>query len=142
MNRINQVLLILHFVGLAMGFAASFANMVMGGLIGKAAPPEKAVLGRFPPIMGLIGRIGLALLWVSGLTLTYTKYGGPESLPFVFVLKLVAVVLLTVAVGTLYVLERKVHRGDLASASRVPVVGMFAMSMALLSVVLAVVTFD
>lgn len=142
MGLLNQVLLILHFVGLAMGFAASFANMTMGGLIAKAPPPEKAVLGRFPPIMSAIGRIGLALLWATGLTLTYTKFGGFEALPRIFFAKLAAVVFLTIAVGSIWSIERKVHRGDMAAASRLPMVGMIATSMALLSVVFAVLTFD
>ena len=51
MSAINQILLILHFLGLTMGFSVTFAGMVMSGLIAKAAPPEKAALGRFPPLM-------------------------------------------------------------------------------------------
>ena len=66
MNTLNQALLILHFIGLAMGFSASFANMAMSGLIARAVPPDKAVLGRFPPIMSRIGTIGLALLCGRG----------------------------------------------------------------------------
>lgn len=142
MSRLDRALLILHFIGLAMGFATSFANMAMGGLIAKAAPSEKVVLGRFPPLMSRIGGVGLVLLWVTGVVLTYTKYGGPESLPWPFVAKLAAVVLLTVAVGSIWALERRAHRGDMAAASRIPMVGMIAMSMALLSVVFAVLTFD
>ena len=72
---LNQALLILHFLGLAMGLSVSFANIVMGGLIARAAPAEKAVLGRFPPVMSRIGRAGLTLLWVSGVILLYTKWG-------------------------------------------------------------------
>jgi len=142
MNRINQSLLILHFVGLAMGFAASFANMTMGALIARAAPAERPVLGRFPPLMSAIGRIGLALLWVTGLVLTYSKYGGLGSLPWPIYLKLAAVVLLTVVVGYIWSLERRIHRGDMAAAARLPVAGMFAMWFALLSLIFAVLTFD
>jgi len=67
MDILNTILLILHFLGLAMGLSVSFSMMVMGGLIKKAAPSEKAVLGRFPPMMSRVGHIGLALLWISGL---------------------------------------------------------------------------
>jgi hypothetical protein len=44
MSNVNLVLVILHFLGLALGFTASFASIVMAGLIAKAAPYEKAVL--------------------------------------------------------------------------------------------------
>ena len=66
MTAVNHLLLILHFLGLALGFSVSFSNMVMGGLISKAVPAEKAVLGKFPPAMSRVGRFGLALLWVTG----------------------------------------------------------------------------
>jgi hypothetical protein len=75
MNRVNQVVLFLHFVGMALGFSVSFGNMVMSSLIAKAAPADKATLGRFPPAMSKLGRIGLALLWVTGGFLVYTRWG-------------------------------------------------------------------
>ena len=50
-------------------------------MISKAAPPERAVLRRFPPRMCPLGWNGLTLLWVTGVALVYTKYGGFEALP-------------------------------------------------------------
>ena len=94
MSTLNQVLLFLHFVGLALGFSVSFANMVMGGLLSRAAPADRAVLSRFPPIMSRLGKIGLALLWVTGGVLVYTKWGGFAAFPWQFYVKLAAVVLL------------------------------------------------
>ncbi len=55
MIRFHQVLLISHFVGLAMGLSVSFSNLVMSRLIARAPVAEKAVLGRFPPVMSRIG---------------------------------------------------------------------------------------
>jgi hypothetical protein len=76
MHAFVQILLILHFLGLAMGFSTNFASFVMLGLIAKAAPQERAVLGRFPPIMSRVGEIGLALLWATGLLLVWAQWGG------------------------------------------------------------------
>mgnify|MGYP001379940504 CR=1 FL=1 len=45
MNRFNQLLLFLHFLGLALGFSASFASMVMGSLIGCPGTPYAAWCG-------------------------------------------------------------------------------------------------
>ena len=84
MKGLNQVLLILHFLGLAMGLSVSIANTVMSILIAKAARPEKAILGRFPPVMSRIGKIGLSTLWVTGLILVYTKWGGFANLTWPF----------------------------------------------------------
>jgi hypothetical protein len=71
-----HVLLFFHFLGLALGFTVGFSNIVMSRLIAAADPTEKAVLGRFPPAVSQLGRVGLALLWLTGLTMVYTRYGG------------------------------------------------------------------
>lgn len=141
MNRFHQVLLILHFVGLAMGLSVSFANLVMSRLIAKAPIPEKAVLGRFPPIMSRIGTIGLTLLWVTGLTMVYTRWGGFATLPWQFHVKLTAVVLLTITVGYIHRQQRRMQRGEAAAAARIEVAGKIATAFALTALVFAVLTF-
>jgi len=142
MNELNQVLLFLHFLGLAMGFSASFGNAAMGGLIEKAAPAEKPVLARFPPVIARIGRYGLALLWSSGLILVYTKWGGMGSLPWQFHAKLALVVLLTATVEYIHALMRRGQKGDTSVAPTITMFGKAAMALALLTVVFAVLTFD
>ena len=82
--------MVLHFLGLALGLSTGFANMVMAGLIAKAAPQDKAVLGRFPPAMAKVGAIGLALLWISGISIVMTRYGSFAILPRPFIVKLIA----------------------------------------------------
>lgn len=142
MSVLNSVLLILHFIGLTMGLAVSFSNMVMGGLIAKASPPEKAVLGRFPLAMTMVGKIGLTLLWVSGLTLVFTKYGGFGGVPGLFHAKLALVFVLTVLVGIITSLEKRVRRGDLSVLPRIEALGKAAGGTAFLIIILAVLTFD
>jgi hypothetical protein len=142
MSELNQILLILHFLGLAMGLAVSFSGMVMQGLIDRAAPAEKTVLARFPPAMSRVGDIGLVLLWVSGLTLVFTKWGGFGVMPWTFHVKLTAVVILTALVGFIHSLMRKARNGDAAAAARIKSVGRVAFLFALTAVIFAVLTFD
>jgi hypothetical protein len=142
MTAFNQTLLILHFLGLAMGLSVSIGNIVMLNLISKAAPPEKAILGRFPPAISRVGRVGLALLWATGLTMAYTKWNGIGSMPWTFHVKLAAVVLLTVLVAYITSLERRVQRGDTAAAAQIQTVGKLTTLSALVAVVFAVLTFD
>ena len=142
MIPILQVLLFLHFLGLALGFAVSFANMVMGRLIAKAAPAEKPVLGRFPPAMSKLGRIGLILLWVTGVALVYLKWGGFAALSWEFYVKLAAVVLLTITTEYIHWLERLVHKGNLAALARIEAAGKVAMMLALVAVAFAVLVFN
>jgi uncharacterized membrane protein len=141
----HQILLILHFIGLAMGFSVSFANMVMGGLAAKSAPADQAVLARFPPAMSRVGDVGLILLWATGLTLLFTYWGGTDAfsvLPWQFHVKLTGVVILTGLVGYVHSLMRKARMGDAAAARTIPTVGKIAFVVALTIVVMAVWTFN
>jgi predicted ferric reductase len=142
MNELNQALLILHFIGLAMGLAVPFSNMALQGLVAKASPPERAVLARFSPAMSRVGDIGLVLLWVTGLLLVFTKWGGFGVLPWQFHVKITAVVILTGLVGYIHTLMRKARAGDTAAAARVPAIGRLAFLAGLTAVVFAVLTFD
>ena len=142
MNALNEVLLILHFVGLAMGLAVPFSSIVMQGLVAKAAPPERPVLMRFPPAMSRVGDIGLTLLLVTGVAMVFTKYGGFAIMPWQFHVKLTAVALLIALVGYIHVLQGKARKGDAAAAARIPIVGRVTFLLALTAVVFAVLTFD
>jgi hypothetical protein len=46
MIELNQVLLILHLLGMSMGLAVSFSSIVVQGLAAKASAQEKPVLAR------------------------------------------------------------------------------------------------
>lgn len=141
MNLVNQFLVFLHFLGLALGFSVSFGNMVMGGLIARASPPEKAVLGRFPPAVSRLGRIGLVLLWTTGVILVYTRWNGFGTLGWSFYVKLAAVVLLTVTAEYIHYLERRLGRGDVAALARIESFGKVATVLALIALFFAVLTF-
>lgn len=143
MRIFSQLVLILHFVGLALGMSVSAANIVMLGVMSKAAPGERAVLARFPPAMSRVGQIGLVIMWATGITMVYTRWSGLAGMPWVFHAKLAAVLLLTVlAFYVLPRLERRVRNGDAAAAARMPVVGKVATVCGLAAVILAVLTFD
>ena len=138
----NHVLLILHFVGLILGTSVSVGSIVMAGLIGRATPEERPVLGRFMPAISKVGRAGLLLLWVTGFTMAYTKWSGIASMPPTFHVKLTAVVLLTLVVGYIAVLECRVAAGDRAAAARIQVYGRLAAVLVLTIITFAVLTFD
>lgn len=138
---LDHFLVIVHFVGLAMGLGSGFAQMVMAGLIAKASPQEKAVLGRFPPAMGKIGVIGLALLWITGIGIVQTRYGTFSILPRTFVYKLIAVLLLTLAVLAIQVLQRRMQKGDASAMAKMQLLGRLTGPLALIAIIFAVITF-
>jgi hypothetical protein len=140
--ELNQILLILHLLGMSMGLAVSFSSMVMQGLIAKASASEGSVLARFMPLMTRVGDVGLALLWTTGLAMVFTKWNGFAALPWQFHVKLTAVVILTLLVGYIHMLMPKARTGDTAAAARIPIVGRVAFLAALTAVIFAVLTFD
>lgn len=142
MPDFNQLLLFLHFLGLTLGMASAWGNLVMGTLIEGAPAAERPILARFPPVMSKVGGGGLLLLWVTGLVLVFTKWNGFAGLPWQFHVKLTLVVLLTGAIGMIHALMAKARRGDMAAAARIPTVGLVATTLSVLVVLFAVLSFD
>ena len=138
---LDYTLMVVHFLGLAVGLSTGFANMVMAGLIAKAAPQEKAVLGRFPPAMARVGAIGLAMLWASGIAIVLTRYGTFAILPRPFIVKLAAVVVLTLIVGYIHVLMPRAQRGNAAAMARIQLLGKITGPLAIIAIIFAVITF-
>ena len=139
---LDNVLVVLHFVGLGMGMSVGFANMVMAGVIGKASPAEKGVLGRFPPAMSKIGLAGLALMWISGISIVMVRYGRFDILPRTFVYKLIAVVLLTLSVAYIELLFARVKKGDTSALATIQLLGRFTGIFSLAAIIFAVITFS
>jgi hypothetical protein len=139
---LNKILLMTHFIGLAMGLAVPFANIALMTVMAKAQPAEKMVLGRFPLAMSKVGKIGLLILWTTGITMVFTRWSGFETLPKTFMYKLTAVVLLTITVGYISILERRIKKGDAAALVRVQLVGKIAFLFGVAAVVFAVITFN
>lgn len=142
MRALSYTVLILHFLGVALGLSVSAANIVMVGVMNKAAPGERPVLARFLPAMSRVGQFGLALLWLTGLLMLYTRWNGFTGMPWTFHVKLTAVVVLSVVVGYIAMLEKRAQRGDAGAAARTGPFGLIATLSALTALVFAVLTFD
>lgn len=142
MDLFNKILLMLHFIGLALGFSVSISNGVMMGIIARAAPGDRPVLARFPPVMSQVGRVGLVLLWLTGITMLYTRWNGFDGMPWQFHVKITAVVLLTITVLYIGKIEGQVGRGDMAAAAKLPSVGKMASLFAMTALIFAVLTFN
>ena len=141
----RQFLLILHFLGLAMGFSVSFANMVIGAVAAKSAPPDRAVLARIPPAMTRVGDVGLVLLVGSGLWMLFASWGGFDAfsvLGWPFHVKMTLVLVLLGLIGFIHSLMRKAQSGDVAAAALIPKVGRVAFLTAVTIVVMAVLAFN
>lgn len=137
-----KTLLAFHFLGLALGLSVPFANIVLGSIAANATPEEKKAYAKFPPRMARVGDVGLALLWISGLSMVFVKFGGFGSLPWTFHVKLTAVVVLTLGVGYIHSQMRKAFTDfDHAALAKIQKMGKVTLLAALVALVFAVVTF-
>lgn len=136
----NDILLILHFFGFGAGMAASVGNFTILQLI-QAAPGDAPVLGRVPPVLARVGQVGLAILWITGLIMVWSIYGGPQLLAWPFWAKIVCVVGLTAVAAYLDLTVKKVRAGDRSAAAMLPLFGRIAAGLLFLIVVFAVLAF-
>src|SRR5690554_7704027 len=65
----RDTMLILHFIGLAMGLGTAFAHAFLGFASSKLSKDEAIKLKSNTKILGRMGSIGLILLLVSGVYL-------------------------------------------------------------------------
>ncbi len=134
-------MLILHFLGLAMGVGTSFAHAFLGKTISKLEQNEAAEFRL--KIIGLsqMGTIGTILLLVSGIYLIVPYWSAIMSFPLL-ILKLVLFVLLLVLIWLINQGAKKNlknHSED--KLKRIELMGKFAMIIGITIVILAVSIF-
>ena len=137
----NQVLLILHLLGFGAGAGGSLGNFLITGLIG-ANPGDAPALNRMRLLLARTGQTALALLWLTGIILIWSKWGGPAYVPQLFWFKLLLVVVMTALVVVMDLTFKAVRGGNMALAPRLPILGMAAAALLILIVVIAVFAFD
>jgi hypothetical protein len=137
----NEILIILHLFGFGIGMAASVGNIAIMQTV-RGAPADAPVLMKLSPVLGRAGQIGLGLLWVTGVILVWSKWGGPQNLPATFWWKFVCVLLITGVSVMLGITARQIQAGNRALAARMPIYGATAAVLLVLIVIFAVYAFD
>jgi hypothetical protein len=133
-------ILFLHFCGLMLGAAGSFA----GGLAmlrARSAPADQAqTLRALGWPLAMMGATGLVVLWATGILMIF--FTAP-SLPSVFWAKILFVVVLTVLNGLMHKTYADIRRtGDMGLVQRLYVLGPASGITLLLIVLLAVYAFS
>ena len=107
----QDTLLIIHFLGLALGVGTSFAMMRLGMALRDAPPAERGQVMKYALSISKNGGVGLGLLLLSGLLMLFTRgvstvfaSGGPA-----FHLKLLLVVILSGLLGYSQVLVKRMR---------------------------------
>lgn len=86
----------LHLFALMLGSAASIGNLIIAYHLSRA-PAEAPKLAPLRPIFGMVGLIGILLIWLTGLWLYAVKWDSGE-LGVIFWIKIAAAAALLVAV--------------------------------------------
>jgi uncharacterized membrane protein len=138
----NQLWLFLHFMGLVFGAGPGVANAMIMRAVPTATPEGAAALRKVPPILVNVSTIGVAVLWITGLIMVWTVFGGVANLPGMFWVKIAFVVVLTVIVIAMQITLAEIRKtGNMALAARMRILGPLAGVSATLAVLFAVVAF-
>ncbi|MCR4376411.1 MAG: hypothetical protein NUW22_16345 [Acidobacteria bacterium] len=141
----HTLLLIIHFIGLALGLGTGFALFTLGLAAKDMAPADRGAFMRRAMVLGKNGSIGLLLLILSGVWLVFSQ-GAAEVLAWgggMFHVKLTLVVILTGTFGYMQMLIRQAKGSDGAAAmARLPLVGRIMLLLNIAIVVTAVLAFS
>jgi uncharacterized membrane protein len=139
------VLLILHFIGLALGVGTGFAMMTLGKASADLSPEERTKFMLRASVLSKNGSIGLGLLILSGLGMlvergfgTVFKLGGG-----LFHAKLTLVVIMAGLLGYMQATLKKAREaGGGPLMAKLPKLGGAMLMLGLAVIVLAVLAFE
>jgi uncharacterized membrane protein len=140
-----RVMMILHFIGLALGVGTGFAMVTLGFATRNLPPQDRAAFMLRASALGRMGAIGLLLLIASGIGLIYA-HGEPMAVLAwgggLFHAKLTLVAVLILLVGYIHVLTARARRaGGGPLMARIAMLGPLTLLVGIAIVVLAVLAF-
>lgn len=137
----RDFMLIVHFLGLAMGLGTSFAFLFLSRARSKMEKEEGMKFGMNTSILSTMGHIGLTMLIISGLYLM-TPFWKTLNVRPLLISKLIFVLILTISVILATVYSKRAKRGNTESnLKRVAFLGKVALFSAIGIVLLAVLNF-
>lgn len=137
----REIMLIVHFIGLAMGIGTSFAFMFLGIASAKMEEKEAMKFRLNTFALSKMGQIGLTLLVLSGLYLM-TPYWASLGANPLLITKLVLVLMLGALIGIISSIVKKAKKGDAeAQLKKVEPLGKLALLTGLAIVIIAVYVF-
>lgn len=138
----RDIMLILHFIGLAMGVGTAFAHAFLGAASSKMSSEEATKFNLNTLALSRMGNIGLILLIISGIYLLLPYWNSLLSLPYLM-LKLVLVVVLTILIAMISLLGQKAlksHQPEI-QFKKMELLGKIALTVSIAIVIVAVRVF-
>lgn len=137
----REVMLIVHFIGLAMGLGTGIGFIFLGAAASKLEKSEQPKFMMTAFSLSGMGQIGVVLLVISGGYLMSPYWKVLTETPLLMV-KLSLVVLLIILIITNSIFISKVRKGEAAKyLPKIPVIGRLTLLTALAIVALAVYVF-
>jgi hypothetical protein len=130
-------MLIIHFIGIALGVGAGFASLFIGSANKNLSAQERPAFMLRLRSLGYMGLTGLILLIISGGYLATPYWIALESMPF-FIAKLC---LLTLAIIMDLHWRKAIKQGGGPNLAAIPKLGKLAFPIGILIIILAVLQF-
>ena len=137
----RNLMLIVHFIGLAMGVGTGIANFFLGRAASKMDKSEalKFIFNTF--VLGKMGMIGITLLILSGGYLMTPFWKTLQNMP-TLITKLVMVLVLITGIGMISYNAGKAQKGDPGKyLKRLRILGPVTLLVSLVIIILAVLSF-
>lgn len=106
-------MLILHFIGLAMGLGTGFAHAFLGTITTKMSAEEAIKFRLHSLVLSRMGHIGITLLLISGFYLITPYWKVLSTMPLLIV-KLSLVAILIILISLIGAAGSKAKKGDAA----------------------------
>ena len=138
----REIMLIIHFIGLAMGLGTSFGFMFLGIAASKMENEKARSFTINSLALSKMGYIGITLLIITGFYLITPYWSILADFPFLIV-KLGLVLVLVVLIILLGTAAKKAKQGDFeGQIKKIQMLGRFSLLTAVTIVVMAVLTFS
>ena len=137
----RELMLIIHFLGLAMGLGTSFGFMFLGMAASKMEKEKAREFSINSLALSKMGYIGITLLIITGFYLITPYWSMLTDFPFLIV-KLGLVLVLVVLIILLSTAAKKAKQGDFEQQTKkIQILGKLSLLTAVIIVVMAVLTF-
>lgn len=137
----RDIMLILHFIGLAMGLGTAFAHIFIGFSASKMSTEEAIKFKLQTLVLGRMGSMGLILLVISGIYLLIPYWNSLLLLPLLM-LKLFLVIILIVLIAMISSLgHRALIQNPEIQFRKMALLGKIALTVTIVILVLAVMVF-
>lgn len=137
-----DILLWLHFMGIAMGVGVGIAVSRVAPRVFAASANQRGELWPLERVLARIIAAGLVILLVTGPLMIWLKFGGTAGLGWSFWAKMAFVASTTLCVGLNQWAGARFERGDESAAKLIAISGALSGFSAILAMVFAVITFN